>query len=376
MNCTYHIQNPISIICIAPHMCQYQRKLCFECLYEQDVNVKQTVVIKKFQEMVIKKFKESKLDETSELIKQRNNFKSVLSQTESTMKKIWEELSESIKQVYDWIEQEYFNIINQSTNLAESSYADLEKLVQIVIGTKLNDLNGEKNWFLMKLEKTQNCLVQEIEGFIQKFKKEMQEIQSLIIKKEFKSQPLIQSDTNLENPNQQWQFSQQLTFSTTYKHSSCSVTQKSGKVIENNLYDWQWYCCMCDQMIPKNDVIQFAFKIIEIGYIMIGIGFRDIVQSKGYYQCYQIGGGTYNIANCGYCYNHDQQDKNNKRIAFPFTTNDIIIVEVDIVKKYVKWTKQFTNESFTLAINTSKDLYPCVHLSYKCKVEILNQVIK
>ncbi|CAD8169291.1 unnamed protein product [Paramecium pentaurelia] len=169
------------------------------------------------------------------------------------------------------------------------------------------------------------------------------------------------------------QFSQQLTFSTTYKHNNCQVTQ-NGKVIDNN--SGSWYCCMCDQMIPKNGIILFAFKIIEITYIMIGIGFRDIMQSKGYYNCYSIGGGTYNIYSSGHCYNHDQQDKNNKQIAFEFSTNDIIIVEVDIQKKYIKWTKQSTNQSFTLTIDTSKDLYPCVHLYNKCKIEILNQLFK
>ncbi|CAD8214432.1 unnamed protein product [Paramecium pentaurelia] len=169
------------------------------------------------------------------------------------------------------------------------------------------------------------------------------------------------------------QFSQQLTFSTTYKHSNCSVTQ-NGKVIENN--EDSWNCCMCDQMIPKNGVILFAVKIIEMSYIMIGIDFRDIVQIKGYRNCYCIGGGTYNIYNNGHCYNHDQLDKNDKQIAFTFSTNDIIIVEVDIQKKYVKWTKQSTNQSFTLTIDTSKDLYPCVHLKGKCKIEILNQLFK
>ncbi|CAD8142438.1 unnamed protein product [Paramecium octaurelia] len=133
---------------------------------------------------------------------------------------------------------------------------------------------------------------------------------------------------------------------------------------------------MCDQMIPKNGVIQFAFKIIEMQHVMIGIGFRDIVQSKGYQSCYSIGGGTYNIFYNGFCWNHDQQDKNDKQIAFPFSKNDIIIVEVDIQKKYVKWTKQSTNESFSLTIDTSKDLYPCVHLIGTCKVEILNYLFK
>ncbi|CAD8169871.1 unnamed protein product [Paramecium pentaurelia] len=169
------------------------------------------------------------------------------------------------------------------------------------------------------------------------------------------------------------QFSQSLTFSTIYKNSNCSVTQ-NGKLIETSQSGWQ--CCMCDQMIPKNGLIQFAIKIIELSSIMIGIGFRDIVQSRNYGVCHNIGYGTYNIQFQGQCYNHDQQDKHQKQIAFPFSTNDIIIVEVDIQKKYVKWTKQSTNQSFTLNIDTSKDLYPCVHFCGKCKVEILNQVFK
>ncbi|CAD8204322.1 unnamed protein product [Paramecium pentaurelia] len=172
---------------------------------------------------------------------------------------------------------------------------------------------------------------------------------------------------------QDQQFSQSLTFSTIYKNSNCSVSQ-NGKVIETSYNGWQ--CCMCDQMIPKNGVVQFAIKIIENSNIMIGIGFRDIVQSKNYSCCHGLGGGTYNIYYNGQCYNHDQQDKSGQQIAFPFSTNDIIIVEVDIQKKQVKWKKQSTNQSFTLNIDTSKELYPCVHLQGRCKVEILNQGFK
>ncbi|CAD8113185.1 unnamed protein product [Paramecium sonneborni] len=171
------------------------------------------------------------------------------------------------------------------------------------------------------------------------------------------------------------QFSQQMTFSNTYKYSSCAVTQ-NGKVIETGMGGGTHQCCMCDQMIPKHNVTHFAVKIIESDSVMIGIGFRDIVENKGYYGCYQIGGGTYNIWSSGACFNHDQEDKNSKQIAFAFSKNDIIIVEVDIQKKYVKWTKQSTNESFSLTIDTSKDLYPCVHLYNRGKVEIVNYVFK
>ncbi|CAD8130241.1 unnamed protein product [Paramecium sonneborni] len=189
----------------------------------------------------------------------------------------------------------------------------------------------------------------------------------LILKQKQAELKISQNEDILKQLSQSLQFSYQLTFSTTYKHNRSSVTQ-DGKVIETNEQ-----CCMCDQIIPKNRVIQFAVKVLELGFVMIGIGFRDIVQSQDFKSCYYLGAGTYNIHWSGYCYNHDQPDKNQKEITFKFSRNDIIIVEVDIQNKYVKWTKQSTNELFTLAIDTSKDLYPCVHLNARCKVEILNQ---
>ncbi|CAD8130280.1 unnamed protein product [Paramecium sonneborni] len=97
--------------------------------------------------MLIKKLKESKLDETSELTNQTMNFKSIVSKVESMMKKIWEDLTKSINEIYDIIEHEnksYINLINDNINLAESSYTDLEKLVQIIEGNSLNQCNTQK----------------------------------------------------------------------------------------------------------------------------------------------------------------------------------------------------------------------------------------
>ncbi|CAD8179775.1 unnamed protein product [Paramecium pentaurelia] len=241
------------------------------------------------------------------------------------------------------IESEKSNLENQLV-INDFKKHDAEQIKQI------SDLRNQNQGLLVQIkelgqQKTQCELI---------LKEKQAELQICQQSNQKNEQMMKQLQQNLK---QEWQFSQFLTFSTTYKHSSCSVTQ-NGKVIENS--SGGYYCYMCDQMIPKNGVIQFAIKIIEINSIMIGIGFRDIVQSKGYQSCYSIGGGTYNIYSSGYCYNHDQQDKNDKKIAFEFQKNDIIIVEVDIQKKYIKWTKQSTNESFTLTIDTSKDLYPCV----------------
>ncbi|CAD8119834.1 unnamed protein product [Paramecium primaurelia] len=71
--------------------------------------------------------------------------------------------------------------------------------------------------------------------------------------------------------------------------SNWSVTQ-NGKAIETS-QNHSWQCCMCDQMIPKNGLIQFAIKIIDISTILTGIGFSYIVQSRNYVNCYEIGQG-------------------------------------------------------------------------------------
>ncbi|CAD8157759.1 unnamed protein product [Paramecium pentaurelia] len=143
---------------MAPHKYQCYRKLCLECLFEHEVDIKQTVPLKKFQEMVIMRLKEYKIDQTSELTKQKMNFKLILSQTQIMLMKIWEELQESIQQIYDIIEIEdksYIKIINHNINPAEFSNTDLEKL---------------------KLEKLKNFLDQKVKNFCEKLKKEFKDI--------------------------------------------------------------------------------------------------------------------------------------------------------------------------------------------------------
>ncbi|CAD8209461.1 unnamed protein product [Paramecium pentaurelia] len=67
----------------------------------------------------------------------------------------------------------YLKIINFNFNLAEASYADLEKLVQILKGNTLNNWNALKNSYLLKSEKVMNWWRQEIKDFNEKLKKEI-----------------------------------------------------------------------------------------------------------------------------------------------------------------------------------------------------------
>ncbi|CAD8200454.1 unnamed protein product [Paramecium octaurelia] len=139
--------------------------------------------------MVIKKLKEYKLHEEFELTKQRRNFKSILSQTQTIIKK-FKELTESLKYIYDFIEMEnesFDNLIHETLNLADLSYNDLEKLESIAEGKKLNDWIDQKNQYLIQLEKAQSWWDQEVKNFRDKLTKEMREIMSFI-KQVFMSQ--------------------------------------------------------------------------------------------------------------------------------------------------------------------------------------------
>ncbi|CAD8214030.1 unnamed protein product [Paramecium pentaurelia] len=100
----------------------------------------------------------------------------ILSQTESMLKNIWQRLQESIIEIYDAIEiqdESYLKIINNKINPTDLSNKDLEKLVQIVQGTTLNERKASKDSYLQKLQKVMDWWGKEIKAFNEKLKKEM-----------------------------------------------------------------------------------------------------------------------------------------------------------------------------------------------------------
>ncbi|CAD8209597.1 unnamed protein product [Paramecium octaurelia] len=94
------------------------------------------------------------------------------------------------------------------------------------------------------------------------------------------------------------QYQRELTFSQTYKHSKCEVSQ-NGRMVQNGHY------CLCDQVISKNGVTSFAFKFIQLhSCCFIGIGIREIIQKNNYYGNVTSGYGSYTINHNKYCYSH------------------------------------------------------------------------
>ncbi|CAD8084267.1 unnamed protein product [Paramecium primaurelia] len=139
------------------------------------------------------------------------------------------------------------------------------------------------------------------------------------------------------NQQQIQQYQKTLQFSVTYKGQNCQVTE-GGKVVECPGSNGRYYC-LCEQAIPKTGKILFAFQILSLTSSMfIGIGFRDIIQ-KNNYQYTGLGYGSYMISQNGYTYSHHNKDVNGKQLSFTYTTNDIIIMEVSIEHKYIKWTR-------------------------------------
>ncbi|CAD8081343.1 unnamed protein product [Paramecium sonneborni] len=157
MKCTHHYKYPIISICVACHKCEFQRQLFLECQQIHRENFQNIIPLNIFYEKTAQKLNQYKLDAT-ELNTQRKAFQSMLSQTQSKLKNIWDDLSDSIQKIYNLIEQENelnINLLNNNI-IAETSYTDLEKLVSIVVGNSIIDRVIERNSKIKLLEKIKN----------------------------------------------------------------------------------------------------------------------------------------------------------------------------------------------------------------------------
>ncbi|CAD8112467.1 unnamed protein product [Paramecium sonneborni] len=162
INCTQHPETPLSLICIPPHKCQ--RKLCAECQYQHGADMK-----------LINQLIFRAGDQKNIRLQEMNKINFLITYTEITVKKLCEKLSQSIEQIFNQRQQEdekYIQLLNKNPNFAESSYADLEKLVQILNGKNLNDGNTQ-------LQNFNNQLEQEVQAFTQKIKEQIKEISSI-----------------------------------------------------------------------------------------------------------------------------------------------------------------------------------------------------
>ncbi|CAD8117173.1 unnamed protein product [Paramecium primaurelia] len=263
--------------------------------------------------------------------------------------------------------QQQINEISAQLQQKEEENLQFKKLLEYKTEEIINlkKQNEEDKLKITNLENKKNTEIIEINKRLNQKDSELQIIQrqldyfNQVYSKQYQSQ--IQ------------QFSKTLIFSNTYKHSNCQVSE-GGKVVESN---GSYLSCLCDQAIPKTGKIQFAFQIINIGCCFVGIGYRDFLQ-KNNYQSYG-NGGQYSISSDRYtCSHHNKQiDGRPSQSTFSFTINDIIIVEVSIEMKYIKWRKYSNSQEMAqleLDTSISQELYPCVCL-YNSKVKILDNIL-
>ncbi|CAD8083564.1 unnamed protein product [Paramecium primaurelia] len=134
---------------------------------------------------------------------------------------------------------------------------------------------------------------------------------------------------------------------------------------------------ICQPCIPKNGIYKFGFKVTKYaGWIGIGVCHRELIVNANFKFNYtNIGHGSYLISNNAYLWSHLQKDLNSAHKSFDFGVGDIIIIEVDIPKKKITWSKKDTQLNITMNLDTSQDLYPCANLcSPGDTVEIINKI--
>ncbi|CAD8195826.1 unnamed protein product [Paramecium pentaurelia] len=302
------------------------------------------------------------------------------------------------------LEIEKTNLLNQMSKQLDEKHQEYQKVLKeqqvqnqrIIdeINAKLQIQDKENQQYKVQLDqKTQeliNLKKQNEEDKLQTIKtledqknKEITELNKRINQKELELQAIQKqldqiNQEKLQKEKQQklelekiQQYTKALLFSNTYKHSNFQISE-GGKAVECNS---GYYYCLCEQAIPKTGKTIFAFQMLSGTQFFVGIGFRDIIQKNNYINA-GVGYGSYLINDGGSMRSHHNKDVENKKFSFTFTTNDIIIMEVSIEHKYIKWTRQ-NNPLATvqLEIDTyiSQELYPCVLIS-SSKVKILDNI--
>ncbi|CAD8063530.1 unnamed protein product [Paramecium primaurelia] len=278
----------------------------------------------------------------------------------------------------------------QKFELAQITNVELQKTLQELKERKKNDVNNYDQLYqeshallqlkeqeIVQLNDTQNQIIKDQQETIKELLKQKDDF----MLENNKLNELIKQQQENIIQNQQLQtpiLLNSFTFSEIYKQPSCQVSQNGKLFFNKSLF----YSCLCDQPIPKQGNVKFAYLIHEIvtNQTMVGIGAKEIISKSGYSNIHLPGNGqrlfifsAYLIMSSGYCFSHHQQDKYHDSIPFTFTNNDIIIIEVDIQKQYIKWIKQSTKEFFLLDIDPNYEYYPCINGTGK--VEILNEII-
>ncbi|CAD8128725.1 unnamed protein product [Paramecium sonneborni] len=116
-----------------------------------------------------------------------------------------------------------------------------------------------------------------------------------------------------------------------------------------------YFYCICEQVIPQTGKICFAFE-----YCWVGNGFRAMVIQNGYRNV-DNGQGTYLLRYSSSSFFYHSNNTQGK--PFEFKVNDLVIVEMSLEQKYIKWSKKNSQDYLITKIDTSQ-FYIFIHVCF------------
>ncbi|CAD8213864.1 unnamed protein product [Paramecium octaurelia] len=267
--------------------------------------------------------------------------------------------------------EQKLNETNNQLQQKEKEEQDIKEQFEKAIKDNIN----MKKQYEQDKKKFQDEQILEKQEFIQNLTQKNSELQEALTKLDQINKVSLEQEKQIKMEIEKFQqYNKSLSFSNTYRHNNCQISEDAKVVAEvSNSY---WYYCLCEQAIPKTGKISFAFQLISGQHVMFGIGFREIMQKNGYKDCYKAGFGAYLIHQDGYTYSHHIKDLESKKLSFAFAINDIIIIEVCIEHKYIKWSRQNNPQATFIQwdIDTSSELYPCVGVANNSKIKLLDNM--
>ncbi|CAD8108291.1 unnamed protein product [Paramecium primaurelia] len=113
--------------------------------------------------------------------------------------------------------------------------------------------------------------------------------------------------------------------------------------------------------IPLQKRVSFVFEIISVGLrTAIGICQKDINIKA---QQLKEGHGSYLMVNSGNCF--ESTKPQGTKTAFEFQKGSKILIEVNTIQKKIIWRNLDNLNEYSVAIDISKELYPCLRLGPK-----------
>ncbi|CAD8185112.1 unnamed protein product [Paramecium octaurelia] len=193
-----------------------------------------------------------------------------------------------------------------------------------------------------------------------------------------KVQQLIQQKANQQNePCQeiakpiekftqppQTQNSPNFIFSTARKSPSITITeQKNAHQTATQQYDNRFI--LIEPRIMRS--CKIAIKITYLAnWIGIGIAYKNVLSSKNMQFDYSnLGHGSYMISSNAYIWSHSKKEENHILKSFFFTKDDIIIVDVNLEIKTLKFTcknKPNATQVLTFDPTYNDDIHFCINM--------------